>query len=125
MSVQEARERNKEEGKSLVRELHQQEETEKQRKADQRSREPAGQYVQAGYGGDSNEWKYGILRAAEEVVRAEILSYAPVSESEHVSPVSPFIDWSGFVGWFSVVAVLFVWFALVVFFLGSLTNLCD
>ena len=47
---------------------------------------------------DPNEWKYGILLAAEEVVRVEVLSYAPDSESEHVSLVSPFIDWSRFVG---------------------------
>ena len=47
---------------------------------------------------DPNEWKYGILLAAEEVVRAGVLSYAPGSESEHVSLVSPFIDWSCFVG---------------------------
>ena len=59
-------------------------------------------YARRGNGGpqDPNEWKYGILRAAEEVVRAGVLSYAPGSESEHVSPVSQFIDWSGFVGWF-------------------------
>ena len=36
-----------------------------------------------------NEWKYGILFAAEEVVRAGVLSYAPVSESEHVSLFHP------------------------------------
>ena len=30
---------------------------------------------------DPNEWKYGILLAAEEVVRAGVLSYAPGSES--------------------------------------------
>ena len=36
--------------------------------------------------------------AAEEVVRAGVLSYALGSESEHVSLVSPFIDWSRFVG---------------------------
>ena len=59
-------------------------------------------YARRGNGGpqDPNEWKYGILRAAEEVVRAGVLSYAPGSESEHVSRVSQFIDWSGFVGWF-------------------------
>ena len=58
-------------------------------------------YVHPGNAGppDPNEWKYGILLAAEEVVRAGVLSYAPGSESEHVSLVSPFIDWSGFVGW--------------------------
>ena len=38
---------------------------------------------------DPNEWKYGILLAAEEVVRAGVLSYAPGSESEHVSPFHP------------------------------------
>ena len=62
---------------------------------------------------DPNEWKYGILLAAEEVVRAGVLSYAPGSESEHVSPVSPFIDWSWLVGLCVVVgAGLFalVWF---------------
>ena len=31
---------------------------------------------------DPNEWKYGILFAAEEVVRAGVLSYAPGSESD-------------------------------------------
>ena len=58
-------------------------------------------YVHPGNAGppDPNEWKYGILLAAEEVVRAGVLSYAPGSESEHVSLVSPFIDWSCFVGW--------------------------
>ena len=62
---------------------------------------------------DPNEWKYGILLAAEEVVRAGVLSYAPGCESEQVSLVSPFIDWSGFVGWCLVVGggfVCFVWF---------------
>ena len=85
-------------------------------------------YARRGNGGpqDPNEWKYGILRAAEEVVRAGVLSYAPGSESEHVSPVSQFIDWSDFVGWFRLVGFCcFGWFAFVVFFLGSLTNLCD
>ena len=64
---------------------------------------------------DPNEWKYGILLAAEEVVRAGVLSYAPGSESEHVSLVSPFIDWSCFVGWCLFVGgafVCFVWFFL-------------
>ena len=53
-------------------------------------------YAQGGNGRpqDLNEWKYGILRAAEEVVRAGVLSYAPGSESERVSPVSQSIDWS-------------------------------
>ena len=65
---------------------------------------------------DPNERKYGILLAAEEVVRAGVLSYAPGSESEHISPVSPFTDWSCVVGWCLVVGgVLFavVWFFLV------------
>ena len=66
-------------------------------------------YARRGNGGpqDPNEWKYGILRAAEEVVRAGVLSYAPGSESERVSPVSQFIDWSGFVVWCSVVGAVF------------------
>ena len=72
---------------------------------------------------DPNERKYGILLAAEEVVRAGVLSYAPGSESEHVSPVSPFIDWSCVVGWCLVVGGGFVCCCLVLF--GSLTNLCD
>ena len=62
-----------------------------------------------------DEWKYGILLAAEEVVRAGVLSDAPGSESEHVSLVSPFIDWSCFVGWCLFVGggfVCFVWFFL-------------
>lgn len=64
---------------------------------------------------DPNEWKYGVLLAAEEVVRAGVLSYAPGSESEHVSLVSPFIDWSCFVGWCLFVGggfVCFVFFVL-------------
>ena len=60
-----------------------------------------------------NEWKYGILLAAEEVVRAGVLSYSPGSESKHVSLVSPFIDWSRFVG-----------FVLVFLFGGGLFALC-
>ena len=69
-----------------------------------------------------NEWKYGILLAAEEVVRAEVLSYASGSESEHVSLVSPFIDWSCFVGWSCLLGGLCL---LCVVLFGSLTNLCD
>ena len=38
----------------------------------------------------SNYWKYGILLAAEEVVRAGVLSYAPGSESEHTFHLSHF-----------------------------------
>ena len=64
---------------------------------------------------DPNERKYGILLAAEEVVRAGVLSYAPGSESEHVSPVSPFIDWSCVVGWCLVVGGGFVCCCLVLF----------
>ena len=63
---------------------------------------------------DPNEWKYGILLAAEEVVRAGVLSYAPGSESEHVSLVSPFIDWSCFVGLCLFVGGGFVCFVLFV-----------
>ena len=40
-----------------------------------------------------NGWKYGILQAAEDVMRAGVLSNAPGSESECVSLVSQFIDW--------------------------------
>ena len=72
---------------------------------------------------DPNEWKYGILLAAEEVVRAGVLSYAPGSESEHVSLVSPFIDWLCFVGLCLFVGGGFVCFCVV--FFDSLTNLCD
>ena len=45
-----------------------------------------------------NGWKYGVLQAAEDVMRAGVLSNAPGSESECVSLVSQFIDWSVFVG---------------------------
>ena len=38
----------------------------------------------------SNYWKYGILRAAEDVVRAGVLSYAPGSESVHMFHLSHF-----------------------------------
>ena len=38
----------------------------------------------------SNYWKYCILRAAEEVVRAGVLSYAPGSESVHMFHLSHF-----------------------------------
>ena len=61
--------------------------------------------------------------AAEEIVRAGVLSYAPGSESEHVSLVSPFIDWSRFVGLCLFVGGGFVCFCVVLF--DSLTNLCD
>ena len=72
---------------------------------------------------DPNEWKYGILLAAEEVVRAGVLSYAPGSESEHVSHVSPFIDWSRFVGF--VLVFLGGACLLCVVLFDSVTNLCD
>ena len=49
-----------------------------------------------------------VSLAAEEVVRAGVLSYAPGSESEHVSLVSPFIDWSRFVGLCLFVVVFFL-----------------
>ena len=80
-------------------------------------------YARRGNGGpqDPNEWKYGILRAAEEVVRAGVLSYAPGSESEHVSPVSQFIDWSGFVGWFRLLGFV----VCVVCFCGVLPWISD
>ena len=75
-------------------------------------------YARRGNGGpqDPNEWKYGILRAAEEVMRAGVLSNAPGSESERVSPVSQFIDWSDFVGGLVVgvwvgFCVLLLWFS--------------
>ena len=69
----------------------------------------------------SNYRKYGILRAAEEVVRAGVLSYAPGGESVHTCHLSHFIDWSAFVGLGLVVGA--VLFALLSF--CSLTNLCD
>ena len=52
----------------------------------------------------SNYRKYGILRAAEEVVRAGVLSYAPGSESVHMFHLSHFhrlvsFCWFGFGCW--------------------------
>ena len=52
---------------------------------------------------DPNEWKYGILLAAEEVVRAGVLSYAPGSESERFTCFTfhrlvMFVGWCLFVG---------------------------
>ena len=38
----------------------------------------------------SNYWEYSILRAAEDVVRAGVLSYAPGSESVHMFHLSHF-----------------------------------
>ena len=60
----------------------------------------------------SNYWKYGILRAAEDVVRAHTCFTCLT-----------FIDWSAFVGWGLLVgAVLFV---LLLLSFCPLTNLCD
>ena len=66
----------------------------------------------------SNYRKYGILRAAEEVVRAGVLSYAPGSESVHMFHLSHFhrlvsFCWFGFGCWGG-----FVCFA-VAFFLST------
>ena len=71
---------------------------------------------------DPNEWKYGILLAAEEVVRAGVLSYAPGSESEkfhlfHLHRLVRFC-WLVLVCWGGLCLLCVVWF-------GSLTNLCD
>ena len=72
----------------------------------------------------SNYRKYGILLAAEEVVRAGVLSHAPGSESVDTFHLSHlFIDWSDFVGLPLVVGV--VLFVLLLLSFGSLTNLCD
>ena len=66
----------------------------------------------------SNYRKYGILRAAEEVVRAGVLSYAPGSESVHMFHLSHFhrlvsFCWFGFGCWggFVCFAVAFFLFA--------------
>ena len=67
----------------------------------------------------SNYWKYGILLAAEEVVRAGVLSYAPGSESVHTFHLSHFHRLSVCV-W---LLGRFVCFGVVSF--CSLTNLCD
>ena len=71
----------------------------------------------------SNYRKYGILSAAEEVVRAGVLSYAPGSESVHTFHLSHFhrlVRLCRFVfGCWGV----FVCFAVAVFLF--LTNLCD
>ena len=66
----------------------------------------------------SNYRKYGILRAAEDVVRAGVLSYAPGSESVHMFHLSHFhrlvsFCWFGFGCWGG-----FVCFA-VAFFLST------
>ena len=66
----------------------------------------------------SNYRKYGILRAAEEVVRAGVLSYAPGSESVQMFHLSHFhrlvsFCWFGFGCWggFVCFAVAFFLFA--------------
>ena len=41
-----------------------------------------------------------LLHAAEEVVRAGVVSFVHQEVRAHVSPVSPFIDWSALVGLF-------------------------
>ena len=66
----------------------------------------------------SNYREYGILRAAEDVVRAGVLSYAPGSESVHMFHLSHFhrlvsFCWFGFGCWGG-----FVCFA-VAFFLST------
>ena len=71
----------------------------------------------------SNYRKYGILRAAEEVVRAGVLSYAPGSESVHMFHLSHFHRLVSFVGLGLVVGA--VLFALLLLSFCSLTNLCD
>ena len=58
-------------------------------------------------------------------MRAGVLSCAPGSESEHVSLVSPFIDWARFVGLVLVVLFGFFFVLLCVFPVFSVTNLCD
>ena len=58
----------------------------------------------------SNYWKYCILRAAEEVVRAGVLSYAPGSESVHMFHLSHFhrlVSFGRFVLWLLGLLVCF------------------
>ena len=62
----------------------------------------------------SNYWKYCILLAAEEVVRAGVLSYAPGSESVHMFHLSHFHRLVSF-GRF-VFGCWGCWFALLLFF---------
>ena len=72
-------------------------------------------YVHPGNAGptDPNEWKYGILLAAEEVVRAGVLSYAPGSESKRFTCFTlhrlVMFCWLVLVGWGGLCFV-FVWF---------------
>ena len=72
---------------------------------------------------DPNERKYGILLAAEEVVRAGVLSYVPGSESEHVSPVFTLHRLVHVVRW--LVWLLGGFWLLLFGSFWSLTNLCD
>ena len=72
---------------------------------------------------DPSEWKYGILLAAEEVVRAGVLSYVPGSESEKFHLFHP--SWIGQVFVFWLVLVCWGGLLLFVVWFGSLTNLCD
>ena len=63
----------------------------------------------------SNCWKYGILRAAEDVVRAGFLSYAPGSESAHMFHLSHIhrlvsFCWFGFGCWGGFVCFAFAFF---------------
>ena len=71
----------------------------------------------------SNYRKYGILRAAEDVVRAGVLSYAPGSESVHMFHLSHFHRLVSFC-WFGLV-VGAVLFALLLLSFCPLTNLGD
>ena len=71
----------------------------------------------------SNYRKYGILLAAEEVVRAGVLSYAPGSESVNTFHLSHFHRLVRSVGLLLVVGA--VLFALLLLSFCSLTNLCD
>ena len=71
----------------------------------------------------SNYRKYGILSAAEEVVRAGVLSYAPGSESVHTFHLSHFHRLVWFCRFVFGCWGVFVCFAVAVFLF--LTNLCD
>ena len=71
----------------------------------------------------SNYWKYGILLAAEEVVRAGVLSYAPGSESVHTFHLSHFHRLVSFCRFVFGCWGVFACFAVAFFLL--LTSLCD
>ena len=70
----------------------------------------------------ANEWKYGILLAAEEVVRAGVLSYAQVVRAKSFTCFTLHrlvrFCWLVLVCWGGLCLLCVVWF-------GSLTNLCD